>query len=51
LQFWKDLKPRRLFERKLKEEMLGKKKDLDPELVNLIDNIMVLNPNKRFTVE
>jgi hypothetical protein len=30
--------------------MLDKKKGLDPELLNLLEGIMVLNPAKRFTV-
>jgi len=31
--------------------LLDKKKGVDPELLNLLEGIMVLNPAKRFTVQ
>jgi cyclin-dependent kinase 12/13 len=51
LQFWKDLKPRRSYERRLREELTNKKKDLDAEVINFIDEIMVINPLKRLSIE
>lgn len=50
LQHWKDLKPKKVQERKLREMLLERRKNLDAELLNLIDGIMVLNPKKRMTV-
>lgn len=44
------MKPKKNYERKLKHTILDKKKGVDPELLNLIEGIMVLNPKKRFTI-
>ena len=45
------MKPRRQYEKRLREELGNKKKDLDAELINLIDEIMVINPLKRLTID
>lgn len=50
LQYWKDMKPKRMFERRLKDIILDKKKGVDPELLNLLEGIMILNPKKRITI-
>ncbi|KAL4475466.1 hypothetical protein ABPG72_013290 [Tetrahymena utriculariae] len=51
LQLWKDMKPKRNFERKLREQVIERKKNVDYQFLNLLDGIMVLNPKKRFTVQ
>lgn len=44
------MKPKRDFQRILKESITEKKKHIDVEFLNLLDEIMVLNPDKRLTV-
>lgn len=50
LQYWKDMKPRKIYERKLRNLITEKKNNLQPEFLNLLEGIMVLNPKKRFNV-